>query len=486
MQEIATEIYYRLRQEIKLQTGKDGEGFVISQIPLKVLKVNLILMKILATLQSPATLEDLLKQYPSLDKQKLKQLLCSLVDKGYLESNEVCTGFYPSVSIIIPVKNRSQDLRDCLKSLQTLEYPLEKLETIVVDDGSTDDTRKIIESFPVRGIYFDKTRGASACRNKGALEAKGDLLAFIDSDCMADPTWLKELVQYFCDDKVGIVGGYVASYYYKTQVDRYESVSSSLNMGGRLIKGLNNASTAYVPTCNNIVRKKAFISVDGFAEELTVGEDVDLCWRLRKHDWSLLYVPQGIVHHKHRSSLFKMLKRRYQYGTSEGILHFRHRDKRKNIIFGWLPCTFFVLMALSLVLLSWIPLIVAIGFLVIEILLKKHELNKIGLKLKTRIIAEKVCRLYLSCSYYMSFHLVRYYLILLAGLGFIFHGIWILSVGLLLVSGGVDYYVKKPKINIFTFLAIYTLEHLFYQVGVFTGCLKQNYFGSYRVSLNWI
>ena len=254
----AVDVYYHLRPDIELQPDKGESGFVISQTPLTMLRVNQTLFKILNLLDSPTTFEKILEKYPLVDEHGLKQTLDTLVEKNYVETHEVVKGYLPSITIIIPVKNRAEDTRACLDSLQALDYPKEKLEIIVVDGGSTDDTRTIIESFPVKGIYLNGTKGPSECRNHGAAEANGELLAFIDSDCLASPAWLKELVPYFYNKDVGIVGGYVASFYEKSQVDRYESVGSSLNMGKRTLRGVNDSSTAYVPTCNVLVRKRAF------------------------------------------------------------------------------------------------------------------------------------------------------------------------------------------------------------------------------------
>lgn len=477
--EIVIEVKYKLRQGIKLRQ-KEGKNFVISQTPLKILKVNHTLMNILHSIGLPTTIERLMKEYPGIGEEKLRQVLYDLAEKGYLERSEVLGGGYPLVSVIIPVKNRSEDIRNCLRSLQSLDYPVDRCEVIVIDDGSTDDTTKVIDSFQVKSVYLRQTQGASACRNRGVKEARGELIAFIDSDCQIDPNWLKELVSYFQNEQVGIVGGYVASSHTESILGRYESVSSPLNMGPRSFMGMNDSSTLYVPTCNLIVRKKAFIDVGGFAEELKVGEDVDLCWRLRKHDWLLLYVPQGKVMHSDRSSPLRMLKRRYDYGTSEAILSLRHRDKKKNLSFVLPYAVFYGLVSLYIIVSSWLPLAIGLGILGIDIVRKIMRLSRMGLLgLNWIKIAGKVGRAYFSCSYYLSFHLIRYYLILFVCLGFLLHGLWMWIGGALLLTAGLDYYLKKPKIGFASFFTLYTLEHLSYQIGVFIGCLKLKYFRSY-------
>ena len=146
------------------------------------------------------------------------------------------TQIYPPISIIIPVKNQP-DIRDCLKSLELLDYPKDKIEVIVVDDGSTDSTPQVIQTFKIKAIHLTHTIGASACRNLAVKEAKGELIGFIDSDCVAHPNWLKELVPYFEEEKVGIVGGYVSNFYYRSALDRYEDTKSSAQYGPLSFRG---------------------------------------------------------------------------------------------------------------------------------------------------------------------------------------------------------------------------------------------------------
>jgi len=139
--------------------------------------------------------------------------------------------------------------------LAALDYPGEKLEIIVVDDGSTDNTGEVAAAFDVNLIRLPASRGPSACRNAGAGEAKGDILAFLDSDCRAGRGWLKELVPFFAFGEVGAVGGFVEGYFKTSHLDRYEEVFSSLNMGRRILLGRRSGSGFYVPTCNLLVRE---------------------------------------------------------------------------------------------------------------------------------------------------------------------------------------------------------------------------------------
>jgi mycofactocin system glycosyltransferase len=361
---------------------------------------------------------------------------------------------------------------------------MDKVEVIVVNDGSTDSTEKMIKTFNTRAIHLPQSIGASACRNLAAREANGDLLGFTDSDCVVHPHWLKDLSPYFNDGRVGIVGGYVSNFYNRSSLDRYEEFKSSLNMGPLPFRvGADQLSNSYVPSCNLIIRKKAFFDVGGFQEDLTVGEDVDLCWRTRKLGYHLLYIPRGKVEHKHRSDLLHMLMRRHDYGTSEAILYLRHKDKRKRL---YLPPTyslFYASICLGIIMQNIIPFGFGLGILLIDFFWKYHRIRKSGLKLKGSEVGLSVMRAHFSFSYHTSSFIARYYLIFLIPLSFFYPKMWGFLLFLLIFSAWVDFSVKGPKINFIYFLFYYTLDQFAYQTGVFWGCIKKKNFMSYVPSL---
>ena len=239
----------------------------------------------------------------------------------------------PEVSIVIPVMNRADELRRCLTSLTRLTYPQEKLQIIVVDDGSSDDSPLVAREFgallvPSGGVG----RGPAAARNVGAAVANGEFLAFIDSDCSASPEWLCQLIPAFNDSAMAAVGGQVDGMCTESAVDRYEAVMSSLSIGTRERVGNSGTDTFYLPSCNLLVRRSAFRSVGGFDDSMHVGEDVDLTWRLRDRRWSICYLPLGNILHAHRSSIRSFMSRRFDYGTSEGILQILHPTRRKRMV----------------------------------------------------------------------------------------------------------------------------------------------------------
>jgi mycofactocin system glycosyltransferase len=471
-------IDYQLRKEVQLI--HQGENFyLLSEIPLIIIKVNEVLYHLLSEIKESGSLSFIPEKEP-----QLIEILERLVRKGMLIKDEVIeTQTYPSVSVIIPVKNRPQDIRECLASLVSLDYPKDKVEVIVVNDGSTDSTGEVIRAFDIKATHLTRSIGASACRNLAARDAKGDLLGFTDSDCVVHSRWLGELSPYFNDEKVGIVGGFVSNFYHHSSLDRYEEVKSSLNMGLLPFRVEDQLSSAYVPSCNLIIRKKAFFEVNGFQEDLAVGEDVDLCWRTRKLGYHLQYIPRGKIEHKHRNDLLPMLRRRYDYGTSEAILYLRHRDKRKRLYLPAIYSIFYASISLGIILQHFAFFGLGLGILLVDFFRKYLKMKKNGLRLKTLQIFFSVMRAHFSFSYQTSSYLSRYYLIFLVPLSLLFPKVWGFLFFLLIFSGSVEFSIKKPKINLLYFLFFYTIEQFAYQTGVFWGCLRKKNFGSYFPTL---
>jgi mycofactocin system glycosyltransferase len=388
-------------------------------------------------------------------------------------------GYFPSVTVIIPTKDRRDELLECIESIFSQDYPKHKVELIVIDDGSHDGTRDLVSMFPCKLLSHVKSRGQSYCRNMGAEEAQGEILAFLDSDCVAESSWLKELVTYFQWEKIGAVGGYVDGYFNDSALDRYEKVFSPLNMGMHIQCGTNNGSTFYTPTCNMLVRRKAFVEAGGIQESMHVGEDVDFCWRIRKKGYYALYVPRGVVKHKHRNHTVKMLKRRADYGTSEATLYGMHPEKKKTFQVPLLATSSFFALIIALMSLSITPLLVAVGCFVFETVMKLMRISKMNLNMPLWRILFSVVRSYFSFYYFASFHVIRYYMVLLLFLGFGFHPLWLLCLLMLVLSASVDYHLRQPKLNFLSFFCYYALDHMSYQLGVLIGCVRAKTFRSY-------
>ncbi|MEI6205783.1 MAG: mycofactocin biosynthesis glycosyltransferase MftF [Desulfuromonadales bacterium] len=467
---------YRLRRNVEL-VERDGESFLMSKTPLCVLRLNRPLADLVGRglggelISASATEHGVMEQ---------------LVAKGFAErARSVPQQLWemPEVSIVIPVMNRAGELRRCLTSLKQLSYPQAKLQIIVVDDGSSDDSAIVAQEFgamlvPSGGVG----RGPAAARNVGASKATGEILAFIDSDCSASNVWLNELIPAFNDSAMAAVGGQVDGMCMESGVDRYEAVMSSLSIGSRERIGNSGNDTFYLPSCNLLVRQSAFKRAGGFKDNMHVGEDVDLTWRLRENGWTISYLPIGNVLHEHRSSIRSFMSRRFDYGTSEGMLQILHPDRRKRMV---IPPLLAIILMLSLVapFTGWWSLLPAGGLLAADVLTVRLRIGRQNLPITLAAILAGRFRALGSLIYYLCYHLVRYYSTALIIFALFVHAGWVLFGVILACAAGVDYAIKKPLLSFPAFAGIYLLEQLAYGSGVFWGCLRLKCFASYKVDI---
>lgn len=222
--------------------------------------------------------------------------------------------YLPYVSVIIPVYNGRLTLSECLESVKNLDYPNDRLEVIVVDNGSKDGSDKIAEKYGAKVLYETSIQSPGAARNKGIIEAKGELIAFTDSDCVVTMSWLKHLVKYWDDNQMGCFAGKIEAYTPSTIVEKYSKHVGMLNQEWTL----HHQYLPYTQTANSAYRKYVFDQIGLFNTEMIAGEDGDLAWRMqRKLNLRIKYIPEALVYHKHRSTirgLYKQFKG-YEMGT---------------------------------------------------------------------------------------------------------------------------------------------------------------------------
>src|SRR6266545_2838663 len=186
------------------------------------------------------------------------------------------------------------------------------------------------------------------------------------------------------------------------------AVMSSISLRNPARPGTSGDDTFYLPSCNLLVRRSAFLNAGGFKDEMHVGEDVDLTWRLRDAGWTITYLPQGRVYHEHRSTVRSFVSRRFDYGTSEGMLQRLHPQRRKRMV---IPPLLALLLALCLSapFTGWWSLLPALAVLVADAVIVRHRLASRGIPIGLPALLRGRVRALCSLVYYLSFHLVRYY-----------------------------------------------------------------------------
>jgi len=226
---------------------------------------------------------------------------------------------YPKVSVIICAYNAERTMDRCLASVETLNYP--NYEVIVVNDGSTDATREICERYDRVRLINQDNKGLSAARNVGLSAATGDIIAYTDSDCMADPDWLTYLVARFQSSTFGAVGGPNLSPPDDSLVPSCVAVSP----GAPTHVLLDDEVAEHIPGCNMAFRREALEATAGFDPVFrAAGDDVDLCWRLQNKGYQIGFSPAAVVWHFRRNTVRDYLKQQRGYGKAEALLYFKH------------------------------------------------------------------------------------------------------------------------------------------------------------------
>jgi mycofactocin glycosyltransferase len=469
---------YRLRKSVQFDTREDAPVLILDY-PLKATKLDPFWTLAFESLSEGhfIPIERITSLLQDSDTNDVRFFLDNLVRKGFLEREGIPElSNLPLVSVIIPVRNRPEEIRACLDSLQQLDFPADKLEIIVVDDASTDGTPEVASGYPVRLIKLEEHKQASYCRNLAAQQASGDILAFIDSDCLASRSWLKELLPAFQDSSLAAVGGLVDASFEEKGLDRYEKVKSSLNMGIMFKRTQKNDHFFYVPTCNLLVKKGVFLDLSGFSEDLVVGEDVDFCWRLQDAGYYLEYQPLGKVYHKHRNRLRDFCFRRFDYGGSEPMLQKRHPGRRKTLFTPPTKIFFWTAVCISLVTTTYSPILVALITFLMDILSKGIRSQRSGIDFRFTILVRSVIREYATFIYHLGSFLSRYYLFIALLLLPVFPMISAVGLCAHLLTMMVEYKIKRPRLTPVSFLFYFTLEQLSYQLGVWAGCLRYRTF----------
>ncbi len=227
----------------------------------------------------------------------------------------------PRVSVVVCSYNGGATLERCLRSLLALDYP--DCEVIVVDDGSTDDTRGILARFPTVRAIHQANQGLSAARNVGLKAATGSIIAFTDADCFADANWLTHLVHPFQHTDAAAVGGPNLA----PEDGRLAGCVAAAP--GQPTHVLESDQVAeHIPGCNMAFRREALLAVNGFDPIYRkAGDDVDVCWRLQQADYWITFAPGAFVWHHRRQTPRAYLRQQAGYGEAEALLRFKHPDK---------------------------------------------------------------------------------------------------------------------------------------------------------------
>lgn len=220
---------------------------------------------------------------------------------------------YTYVSVIIPVFNGGNKIIKTVEALLAQEYPAEFYEIIVVDNGSTDSTYARLSTYPII-LLSEEMRGSYAARNKGILCARGDVLAFTDSDCIPDPYWIRKGVEFLEYNKAAVGGGHVAFTFSELPTPA-EYVDAIININNQdSISRHGMAATA-----NLFSRKHVFDEIGMFNANLQSGGDGEWSERVRAGGLQMYYIPEAIVRHPARR-FFELIKKHIRVGSGSNTI----------------------------------------------------------------------------------------------------------------------------------------------------------------------
>ena len=206
----------------------------------------------------------------------------------------------PLLSVIIPHLNQPEALTACLDSLKSQTVDRAAFQVIVVDNGSTELPRAVVERYPGTLLLQEDKAGPGHARNRGVEAASGEILAFIDADCRAHPDWLKcALSALEAAPRRTILGGDVQIWHEPhtevTAVEAYETVFAYRFK-------LYIEQHGFCGTGNLVVRKQDFDQIGRF-QGIEVAEDIQWGRQALSAGYSFRYVPEMIVYHPARASL---------------------------------------------------------------------------------------------------------------------------------------------------------------------------------------
>jgi GT2 family glycosyltransferase len=235
----------------------------------------------------------------------------------------------PFVTVVIPTYERPQALGRCLTSLSAQDYPHDRFEVIVVNDGGATSLAEVVDAHRKQvdvALVAVPHGGPAAARNRGAAAGRGEILAFIDDDCTADGRWISMIVAALCEHPPAAIGGQVAN---GVLTNPYARASHTLLAFLYRYYHVNQQGLLPFFTTNNLaVRADVFAQVGGFDVAFPfASEDREWCDRCRSVGYPLVYAQRAVVHHAPNLSFARFIRMHFRYG--EGAWRFyRVRARR--------------------------------------------------------------------------------------------------------------------------------------------------------------
>ena len=359
------------------------------------------------------------------------------------------------ITVVIPafISNEESHVH-----LEKLVASLVGLTIIIVDDASPHP----IDITGARVVRHDINKGPAAARNTGIAAVTTTVVACVDTDVMVTSTQIATLAAYVVDSHVGAVAPRITCINDGTFIGEFESHHSPLDLGSvpAVVRPMSRVS--YLPAAVLVCDVQSLRTVGGFDDSIRIGEDVDLIWRLIENGIDCRYVPSIECPHRPRSSMRKMLKQRYDYGTSAALLDKRHPRTASPLRAHALLLTTATTVLMGYIYFALILVVPTVAYFVVSLrstsipIGTRSRLAWKGLTSTTRLLARAIMRAWLPLFFLASFVSPR------PGVMITFSALVPPIVGILR---------KKPRHPVRYFI-VRILEDVAYGTGVWVGAVR--------------
>lgn len=244
----------------------------------------------------------------------------------------------PTVSVVVPAYNEEESIGKTIESLMKLDYPKDMLEIIVVNDGSKDNTGKIVEGFlhknnPFKMLLLNqKNSGKGVALNNGIAHSNSEFVACLDADSMVRSDTLKEMIRYFYDPSIAAVSPLMKVYQPKTMLQKLQALEYLLYGFLKCVfSSMNSIHVTSGPF--SIYRKSTLQKLGGF-DEKTIVEDQEICYRIQRNHFKILQSTAGEVLTIAPKNISELYNQRCRWFKGSAMTIYQYRDMLFNKKYG--------------------------------------------------------------------------------------------------------------------------------------------------------
>ena len=247
---------------------------------------------------------------------------------------------YPKVSIIVPAYNEGKNIKNTLERLIDLEYPKDKLEIIVVDDGSKDNTYEIAKEYEEKynfvKVYKKENGGKASALNYGINKSSGEIIVTLDADSIPEKDSLIKMLKYMYYYNADIVVPAIQTINTKKFIEKYQYIDYTIhNFSGIVIDTMNSIFIASGPF--SVFKRSVFEKI-GLFDEKNISEDMEIALRAQKNNFKVKFCPEAVIRTVPPENFKSLLKQRVRWtlGFLENYMKYRDIENEylREVVFG--------------------------------------------------------------------------------------------------------------------------------------------------------